>query len=291
MNVSITTNVVPKEFKAARVRPLFKKNSRLDVGNYRPVSILCIASKLLEKAVYTQLESYLKEKNILYDFQSGFRGPFSTDTCLIHLTDYIRNQLSGGNYTGLVLLDLQKAFDTVDHVILCKKLQAMGITSVDWFKSYLNCRTQIVNVNQVDSDPLSVSCGVPQGSILGPLLFLCYVNDMASSVDCKLLLYADDSALLVSGKDPDCIADKLGKELESCRQWLVDNKLSLHLGKTECMLFGTKRKLKKVESFTVTCGGESLKSTKSAKYLGVTLDESLTGENIAWEVIKKLVRD
>ena len=186
------------------------------------MSILCATSKLLARAVYIQLETYLKEKNILYDFQSGFRGAFSTDTCLIHLTDYIRNQMSAGNYTGLVLLDLQKAFDTVDHVILCKKLQAMGITSVDWFKSYLSCRTQIVNVNQVDSDPLNVSCGVPQGSILGPLLSLCYVNDMASSVDFKLLLYADDSALLVSGRDPNYIADKLGKELESCSQWLVE---------------------------------------------------------------------
>ena len=211
---------------------------------------------------------------MLYDFQSGFRGAFSTDTCLIHLTDYIRNQMSAGNYTGLVL-DLQKAFDTVDHVILCKKLWAMGITSVDWFKSYLSCRTQIVNVNQVDSDPLTVSCGVPQGSTLGPLLFLCYVNDMASSVDWKLLLYADDSALLVSGREPNYIADKLGKELESCSQWLVDNKLSFQLGKTECILFGTKRRLRKVTSFTVGCRGEPLKSTKSAQYLGVTLDESL----------------
>ena len=98
------------------------------------------------------------------------------------------------------------------------KLRAMGITSVDWLKSYLSCRTQNFNVNQVDSDPLNVSRGVPQGSISGPLLFLCYVNDLASSVDCKILLYTDDSALLVSGRDPNYIADKLGKELESCSQ-------------------------------------------------------------------------
>ena len=94
-------------------------------------------------------------------------------------------------------------------------------------------------MNKVDSDPLQISCGVPQGSILGPLLFLCYVNDMVASVDCKLLLYADDSALLVSDKNPQCVADKLSKELESCRQWLVDNKLSLHIGKTEFVLFGS----------------------------------------------------
>ena len=167
-NLSITTNTVPEEFKCARVRPLFKKNSRSDVGNYRPVSILCIASKILEKAVFVQVDSYLRENNILYGYQSGFRNSFSTDTCLIHLTDYIKNQTSNGNYTGLVLLDLQKAFDTVDHDILCRKLGAMGIDSVEWFRSYLSGRKQIVHVNRVDSDPLPISCGVPQGSILGP---------------------------------------------------------------------------------------------------------------------------
>ena len=287
INVSIMTSTVPTEFKLARVRPLYKKNSRSEVGNYRPVSILCVTSKLLEKAVYSQLETYLRENNILYGYQSGFRSSFSTDTCLIHLNDYIRSQMSIGNYTGLVLIDLQKAFDTVDHVILCKKLKAMGIASVDWFSSYLSDRKQIVSVNEVDSNPLGVSCGVPQGSILGPLLFLCYVNDMASSVDCKLLLYADDSALLVSDKNPGHIAERLGNELDSCRQWLIDNKLSLHLGKTECMLFGTKKRLNKVNSFSVSCGGQTIKSTKVAKYLGVTLDETLNGESIAQDVIKK----
>ena len=104
----------------------------------------------------------------------------------------------------MVLLDLQKAFDTVDHDILCNKLQAMGVhsDSVKWFKSYLSDRQQIVSVNQVESKPMNISCGVPQGSILGPLLFLCYVNDMSSSVNCNLLLYADDSALFTSGKNP-----------------------------------------------------------------------------------------
>ena len=163
----------------------------------------------------------------------------------------------------------------------------MGIDSVDWFRSYLTGREQIVQVNKVDSDPLPISCGVPQGSILGPLLFLCYINDMAVSVDCKLLLYADDSALLVSGRDPQIIADKLSKELESCRQWLVDNKLSLHLGKTECILFGSKRKLNQVDNFKVTCDGKQITPSTSAKYLGITLDESLSGETIVCDILKK----
>ena len=135
---------------------------------------------------------------------------------------------------------------------------------------------------------MSVSCGVPQGSVLGPLLFLCYVNDMPISVNCKLLLYADDSALLVDGKDPSEIADKLSSELESCQQWLIDNKLSLHLGKTETILFGSRRKLNKAHDFTVTCNQEPIKSTDSVKYLGVTLDECLSGEKIAANIIKKV---
>ena len=118
----------------------------------------------------------------------------------------------------------------------------MGINFTKWFKSYLGGRQQIVIANETRSDPGIVSCGVPQGSILGPLLFLCYVNDMSISIKCKLLLYADDSALLVSGSDPQTIADKLSEELESYRKWLINNKLSLHFGKTEAILFGSKRK-------------------------------------------------
>ncbi len=153
-----------------------KENSRSDVGNYRPVSILSTISKLLERAVYNQMEKYLTDSNLIYNLQSGFRSSFSTDTSLIHLTDYIQFHMANGNYTGVVLLHLQKAFDTVDHVILCQKLQAMGIhsDSIYWFQSYLSDGQQ--SVNQVDSQPMRITCGVPQGSTLGPLLFLCYVK-------------------------------------------------------------------------------------------------------------------
>ena len=235
------------------------------------------------------MEKYLTENNILYNLQSGFRGSYSTDTCLVYLTDYIRFHISKGYFTGMVLLDLQKAFDTVDHEILCEKLKALGMQdkSVDWFKSYLTNRHQIVNVNQTASVPMKISCGVPQGSILGPLLFLCYVNDMPISVSCNLILYADDSVLFISGKDPDCISKILSQELESCRQWLIDNKLSLHLGKTETILFGSKRKLKSVKKFEVICDGKIISPTNSEKYLGITLDENLSGESIANSVITK----
>ena len=289
INLSISCKNVPTQLKCARVRPLYKKGSTFEVGNYRPISILSAISKLLEQVVFNQLEKYLSDNNLIYNLQSGFRSSYSTDTCLIYLTDYIRSQMAQGNYTGMVLLDLQKAFDTVDHGILCQKLQAMGVhsNSVNWFKSYLLNREQIVSVNGVESQSLKITSGVPQGSILGPLLFLCYVNDMKASVNSNLLLYADDSALFVSGRDPDVIADQLNRELESCRQWLIDNKLSLHLGKTEVILFGSKIKLSRVKNFKVSCDGMSLISSKSVKYLGVTLDQSLTGEFIAESVLRK----
>ena len=165
VNLSITTSTVPKEFKIAKVKPLYKKSKQTDVGNYRPVSILNIVSKVMEKAIYIQLENYLVQNNLLYKHQSGFRQSFSTDSCLIHLLDFIKCQSSRGLYTGLVMLDLQKAFDTVNHDILLGKLKAMGLESVEWFRSYLSERSQVVNIGKTLSEPLDVTCGVPQGSL------------------------------------------------------------------------------------------------------------------------------
>ena len=188
--------------KNARVVPLYKKQSKTEPGNYRPVSILSVTSKILERIVYNQLEHFLKEKNLLYKLQSGFRPSFSTGTCLTFLMDYIRSEMDFENYIGMVMIDLQKAFDTVDHSILENKLEAIGLdgNAIAWFDAYLTNRMQVTDVGGFFSDPKVVPCGVPQGSILGPLLFLIYVNDMEASVSCKLILYADDSALLVSGK-------------------------------------------------------------------------------------------
>ena len=165
---------------------------------------------------------YLTENNILYEFQSGFRRKYSTDTCLLYLQDYIRKQISNGLYTGMVLLDIQKAFDSVNHSILCKKLSALGVKSTAWFESYLNCRSQIVSVNGSDSEPMALTCGEPQGSILGPILFLSYVNDMPNCFDCVLLQYSGDIALIVSDKDPIKIGQQLSKNLSSCNKWLVE---------------------------------------------------------------------
>ena len=190
----------------------------------------------------------------------------------------------------MVLLDLQKAFDTVDHDILLMKLGALGLQSqsVDWFRrSYLSHRKQVVEVGGTQSEPADIQCGVPQGSILGPLLFLIYVNDITSSVNCKLLLYADDSALIVADKSPEVIQHRLSTELNSIREWLIDNKLSLHLGETESILFASKRRLTKSESIQVQCDDKVLECKSHVKYLGLTLDQSLDGESIVDQIVKK----
>ena len=165
---------------------------------YRPISRLSSISKVLKKVIHDQVFTYLKSNGLMYEFQS-----FSTNTSLIHLTDYIKFQSDKGTYTGMVQLYLQKAFDTVDHCILINKLQALGFDTCSrkWFRSYLTNRKQLVDIGGTLSPFQNVTFGVPQGSILGPLLFLVYVNDMCSAVNCKLLLYADDSALIVPGKD------------------------------------------------------------------------------------------
>ena len=286
INLSISSETVPTAFKEAKVIPLFKKGSKLDPGNYRPVSILNVLSKILERAVHSQLGEYLEKRDLLFENQSGFRGGYSTDSSLIGLTDYIKGEMGKGNMVGMVLIDLQKAFDTVDHSILLDKLRAMGASSVSWFESYLSGRTQCVEVNDTRSEFLDVTCGVPQGSILGPQLFLIYINDMNMSIDCKLSLYADDSALLFSAKDPALIADRLSIELTRCKQWLVDNKLSLHVGKTECLIFGSKKRLKKVGDFQVFCEGMAVKRVFTVKYLGVHLDACLNGSTHAGNLMK-----
>ena len=211
INLSIMTSTFPDDLKIAKVTPLHKKKDKTDVGNYRPISVLGVVSKIFEKSVLVQIERYYKDNNIIYDFQSGFRHDYSTETSLIHITDYVRTQISHGQFVGMVLLDLQKAFDTVNHEILLKKLQVLGFNkaNLEWFRSYLSNRHQLVSIRNVHSELLPIKCGVPQGSILGPILFTSYINDMCICLhDCKLLLYADDSVLLYSSSNPKSVEKK-----------------------------------------------------------------------------------
>ena len=177
-------------------RSIFNKHKTSIIRSLKKHTKEKIIEQLRNKRiVYNQLEHYLKENNLLYKLQSGFRTSFSTGTCLTFLMDYIRSEMDFGNYIGMVMIDLQKAFDTGDHSILENKLKAIGLdgNAIAWFDAYLTNRMQVTDVGGIISDPRVVPCGVPHGSILRPLLFLIYVNDMEASVSCKIILYADDS--------------------------------------------------------------------------------------------------
>ena len=269
LNLSLSQSTVPKAFKEARVVTLYKKGGRGEVGNYRSVSILPVVSKIFERIVYDQLSKHLDKHNILYKYQSCFRKSNSTEKALIDLSDRIKFSMDKSLYTGMVMIDLQKAFDTVNHAIMSDKLGAIECDdgSVKWFNSYLSNRSHFIDIKGTLSDQGEVTCGVPQGSILGPLLFLIYVNDMDSTVDCHLLLCADDSALLIRGENIN-IEQQLSEELTKLNVWLIDNKLSLHLGKTESILFASNRKLKQHTFLGISFNGTKVGGKEVVTYLG-----------------------
>ena len=215
-NLSIKLSHFPHDCKLAKLKPLYKKGSKTDPKNYRPISLLPIVSKIIEKIIHDQTMEYLTDNKILYRYQSGFRKNHSTDTCLSYLTDKILTGFDSGLLTGMILIDLQKAFDTINHDILLKKMSLAGFScqSITWFESYLSNRRFQVSIKNKYSNVANINCGVPQGSILGPLLFLLYVNDMPQAVDGELFLYADDSCLVYQHRDAKAIETKLNNVFE-----------------------------------------------------------------------------
>ena len=194
--------------------------------------------------------------------------------------------------TGMILIDLQNAFDTIDHDILLKKLSALGFSNntIGWFKSYLSNRLFRVNLGNCYSDPSNITCGVPQGSILGPLLFLICVNDMAQAVKSNLFLYADDSCLIFQGKDLKEIKKQLNEDFTNICEWFVDNRLSIHFDeyKTKSILFASKHKIKKVPKLKINYKNIQIKHHSKVTYLGCILDETVSGESIALKIINKI---
>ena len=281
MNLSLTTGVVPSAWKVSRVSPIFKEGDPLDTSNYRPISVIPACMKIFETLVHTQLYTFIDANNILTANQSGFRPKHSTQTCLIDVSDYLLDNMSSGLFTGAVFLDLKKAFDTVHHNVLIKKLESVGMQGLEleWFSSYLNDRYQITKIGDHYSTKAPVKFGVPQGSILGPLLFTVYINDLTNhlkSTESKVYLYADDTAIFVRGKTVEGINRVLNSELNHVSRWLQKNFLTLNVKKTKTMLFATKRKLAtSIESLKVYIKKDPIENVQSLKYLGIWLDPSL----------------
>src|SRR5271156_3642512 len=281
VNLSLSTGTVPKCFKHALVTPLIK-NTKLDsnsMSSYRPISNLLYSSKLLERCVSKQLNNYLSSSALYEAYESAYRPLHSTETALLRVQNDILTNMDNKEITVLVLLDLSSAFDTVDHAILLNGLKNIGITGLvhDWFSSYLSDSTQAVFLDGVTSDSVNLTCGVPQGSVLGPILFNIYtqpLGEIARKHGMKCHFYADDTQLYTSFSVndsststkliSDCIAD--------IRSWMKSNLLKLNESKTEVVMIGTKQQLSKVGNIEISVGNVNIRPCSKVRNLGVIFD-------------------
>ena len=290
-NLSFSTGIFPEELKVANVIPLFKSTDEMVFSNYRPVSILPVFSKLLERLMYNRLLDFVNKHGLLYEYQFGFLKGRSTYMALIALVERITTALDNGEYVIGIFLDFSKAFDTVDHRILLQKLQIYGVRGIviKWFENYLSHRSQYVTYNSTKSCKLPIKCGVPQGSILGPLLFLIYINDLSTVSNALLsILFADDTNAFNMGKDLNLLCKTVNEELEKIQDWLNCNKLSLNVSKTHYMIFSPSSI--KVKDLEIKLNNVTISRVYVTKFLGVQIDEKLTWNAHIDYTCKKLAK-
>ena len=295
VNKSISISQFPDLWKEAKVKPLFKSGSKDDINNYRPISILPTVSKLIEKWVEMQFSQYLNEFNLLHKSQSGFRPRHSTESALILMVDSWLKAINEGKIVGCVLVDFRKAFDLVDHEILLRKLKCYKCNDscVSWFESYLCHRKQRVSLNNNLSSTSEVIHGVPQGSILGPLLFLIFINDLplylqnnTSTID----LYADDTTIYYSCSNILMLERNLQKSLDCLQIWCRENGMILNTDKTKVMLITSRQKRMNLNNAVLNLQYNDIDITITTcdKILGIHVDNNLTWNNHFNFLSKKL---
>ena len=245
-------------------------------SNYRPISVLSTLSKVFERIMYSRLSSFFRRFEILKGNQFGFREACSTSDAVLEFLNDTYSSLEEREHMVAVCLDLTKAFDTIDHRVLYRKLDHVGVRglALDWFSSYLCDRQQRIHIGDVHSDISVLSAGVPQGSVLGPLLFILYVNDMSNvSNSVKFIHYADDTTLYLSGPVATHLVENLDLCLDELGDWLVSNKLILNVTKTQCVLFSNT--LKGSDMPLISIRGSVIDWVDSIKFLGIRIDNQM----------------
>jgi cell fate (sporulation/competence/biofilm development) regulator YmcA (YheA/YmcA/DUF963 family) len=239
--LSVSNGVFPEKLKECRIVPIFKGGDYKLCDNYRPISLVNTISKILEKVVAIKLTNYLQINKLLYEHQYGFQRGLSTEHNLTHVVNYIGNALNEGNYCIGIFLDLKKAFDVCSHSVLLSKLKKLGIMgrALDWFGSYLKNRRQRVDINGTYSFESTLNISVLQGTTLGPILFLCYINDLYTCTNLKLFMFADDTSCLTEGKNLNQLTNFVNVELQKISNWFTVNKMALNIAKTKYIIFRT----------------------------------------------------
>ena len=297
-NLSFKTGYIPLSYKCAKIIPVYKSGDKDKFTNYRPISILPAFSKLLEKMAALQMFKYINKFNILYEHQYGFRPKHDTNQPLLHFLDRIYKGLNKptSEFTLAIFLDLKKAFDTCDHQILLRKMENYGFRGISnfWFKNYLSDRSQYVNIQNVNSTKQDIKCGVPQGSVLGPLLFLLYINDLPTATEFFTSLFADDTGFLLSSPNLEEIFLKANTELSKAATWFQANKLSLNVSKTKFIVFRNNKMVLDEQICKLKIGNEDIErignncTDKYYKFVGIRMDEFLSWEHQTNHVSSKI---
>ena len=280
-NLSFQTGIFPSDLKKAKVIPIYKCKDKSNFCNYRPISLLPTFSKIIERLVYNRLYKYIQINKILDPVQYGFQSKLSTEHAIIELQNRIIKNLAENKHCIGIFIDLSKAFDTLDHTIMLNKLYKYGIRGLahSWFSSYLHNREQFTDYLSSKSSIENVSCGVPQGSILGPLLFLLYMNDLTSICkECRPILFADDTTLLYNDTDLHNLIQKINNELKLISNWFAINKLSLNIDKTQFISFRTSvtsGEPNMNDSLRLEINGHKISKVDNAKFLGLYFDSKM----------------
>ena len=291
-NMSFANGTFPDKLKTAKIIPVFKKGDPSSYTNYRPISLLSCFSKILERLMFNRIYSFISMHDILSHNQYGFRPGHSTELALIDVIDKLCTKLDNKKISVGIFLDLSKAFDTIDHYILLNKLSHYGIrgTALSWMQTYLTNRHQYTSMNGTNSDLLTLKCGVPQGSILGPLLFIIYVNDISQiSYNANVTLFADDTSIFFDDDNIDMLYNTICNELPKFTDWFAVNKLSLNIDKTNYIVFnrGTKYKWDR----NIHIDGKIVDHVYKTKFLGVVIDSKLTWHDHISTICKIIARN
>jgi hypothetical protein len=295
INKILSSGVFPDRLKFSEVIPIFKKGSKTELANYRPVSLLPVFSKIIEKIIYKRLYNYLCEHNLLCKEQFGFRSNISTDSAIFDLLNSVLFSLDKKHFVGGLFCDLQKAFDCVNHKILLDKLKFYGVLGLEYrlIQSYLCNRFQRVKLrNKVEGLTTStwrkVEHGVPQGSVLGPLLFLVYINDLVGVFTNAVnpVLFADDTSIIINDADPDEFIKKLEETVRQCIRWFQCNLLSMNYDKTHILQFSMKNQ--KQLNTQVVATNSIISNVNAIKFLGLKLDKNLSWEYHILDLKQKL---